>query len=67
MTGNYTVKLSTSQGFANMLLRIGIEGKSLSYLDEYPELVKAITLADLQKAAALIPLNKPFTRGGRSF
>ena len=58
MAGGYTVGLSTTRGFANRLLKIGVEGKNLSYLDEYTELLQAITLTELNEAASLIPLSK---------
>ena len=58
MIGEYTVGLSTTRGLAATLHKIGTENKSLSYIDEYPELLKVITLEDLHKAAALIPLSK---------
>ena len=58
MIGGYTVGLSTTRGLASMLHKIGVENKELSYIDEYPELLKAITVEDLHKAAALIPLSK---------
>jgi zinc protease len=56
MQGGYKVSLSTSRGLASMLRRIGVEGKDIGYLDEYPELIEAVTVEDLQKAAALIDL-----------
>ena len=58
MAGAYIVGLSTTRGLANVLHKIGVEGKPLSYIDEYPELIKAITVDDLHKAAALIPLSR---------
>lgn len=58
LTGSYVIGLSTTRGLASMLHKIGVEGKPLSYLDEYPELIRAITLKDVQSAAALIPHNK---------
>jgi zinc protease len=58
MIGEYTVGLSTTRGLASMLHKIGTENKELSYIDEYPELLKVLTLEDLHKATALIPLSK---------
>jgi zinc protease len=51
IAGSYLLGLSTTYG-------IGTEGKPLSYIDEYPELIKAITLDQVTAAAALIPLDK---------
>lgn len=56
--GGYAVGLSTSRGIASMLHKIGREGKPLSHIDEYPSLIRAVTLDDLRAAAALIPLDK---------
>lgn len=57
LTGSYAVSLSTSRGLANMLHKIGREGKPLSYISEYPSLIRAVTLEDLQAASALIDLD----------
>lgn len=56
IVGNYAVQLGTTSGMASMLHKIGKEGRSISYIDEYPELLKSVTLNDLKKAAALIDL-----------
>lgn len=58
MTGSYVIGLSTTGGLASMLHKIGVEGKPLSYIDDYPKLIRAITVKDLQSAAALIPHDK---------
>jgi zinc protease len=58
LKGVYLVGLSTNRGLAAVLHAIGREGKPLSYVDDYSMLVDKITLADLQKAAALIPLDR---------
>jgi zinc protease len=58
MIGSYKVHLSTARSLANRLHQIGEEGKDIGYLDEYPDLVNAVTLKDLHAAAALIPLDK---------
>jgi zinc protease len=55
LIGNYTVGLATSSGLASALHTIAIEGKPLSYVDEYPSLINAVTTDDLKKAAALVP------------
>ena len=58
MTGSYTIGLATTGGLAGILHKIGVEGKPLSYIDEYPNLIRAITVDDVQVAAALIQRNK---------
>ncbi len=58
MTGSYLVSLATTQSLASALHSLGIIGRPLSYLTAYPDIIRAVTLADLKKAAALIPLDK---------
>jgi zinc protease len=58
MTGKYVVGLATSRGLAGILHMIGVEEKPLAYIDEYPSLINAVTVADLKKVAALIPFDK---------
>ncbi len=58
MIGGYEVGLSTSRGLASMLHKVGIEGKQLSYVDEYPELIQAVTLEELQEVAKLISVDR---------
>ncbi|CAN5769130.1 hypothetical protein BH11PAT2_BH11PAT2_09640 [soil metagenome] len=58
MIGKYVVGLATSGGLASMLHMIGAEGKPLAYIDEYPSLIRAVTVADLKKVATLIPFDK---------
>jgi zinc protease len=58
LTGSYVVGLSTTNGLASRLLSIGIEGKLLSYIDTYPDLIRAVTVEDLKAVAKLIPFNK---------
>jgi zinc protease len=50
----YLMNLSTTRGLASALHAIGVEGRALSYLDEYPESIEKLTLADIQEAATLI-------------
>lgn len=54
LTGRYAVGLATSGGIARTLHKIGMEGKPLSYIDEYPSLVNALTVSDLKKVANLV-------------
>jgi zinc protease len=58
MTGSYVIGLSTTVGLATMLHKIGIEEKSLSYIDEYLELIRALSVKDIQEVAALIPYTR---------
>ncbi len=58
LTGSYKVQLSTSRSLAHSLHVIGAEGKDIGYLDEYPDLINAVSLEDLREAAKLIPLDK---------
>ncbi len=58
LTGAYVIGLSTTHGLANQLHSIGTHGRALSYIDEYPELIRALTLTQIHEAAALIPLDK---------
>jgi zinc protease len=52
--GSYLIGLSTTRGLANALHKIGAEGKSLSYIDELPNLIQAVTLAEIKHLAPLI-------------
>jgi len=56
--GGYALGLSTSRGLASMLHKIGREGKALSYIDEFPNLIRGITIDDLKSVASLILLDK---------
>ena len=58
MTGSSVITLSTTKGLAHSLHGIGVQNKPLSYIDEYPELIRAVTLQDLHNIAALIPTSK---------
>ncbi|MDB5189879.1 MAG: Zinc protease [Parcubacteria group bacterium] len=58
LTGRYYVGLSTTRGLASALHTIGIEEKPLAYIDEYPSLIHAVTVADLKRVAAIIPFDK---------
>lgn len=53
--GSYFVALSTTQNLANTLHMIGMLGFDLSYLTEYPAIIRAVTLADITNASNLIP------------
>lgn len=58
MAGSYVVGLSTTSGLASALHKIGVDGKSLSYIDEYPKLIREITLTQLKEIAKTIPYKK---------
>ncbi len=58
LVGTYLVSLSTTQNLATILHSIGIYGRDLSYLTEYPNIIRAVTLSQLHSAAQLIPLQK---------
>lgn len=53
--GSYLIALSTTQNLANTLHVIGTLGFDLSYLTEYPAIIRAVSLADITHAADLIP------------
>ncbi|MDR3546966.1 MAG: pitrilysin family protein [Candidatus Pacebacteria bacterium] len=53
--GSYVIGLSTTHGLANALHSIGVEEKPLSRIDEYPNLIRAVTVGELQRVADLIP------------
>lgn len=55
MIGRYLLGLSTTRGRALALLALLQEGKPMSYLDEYPRLIEALTPGDLVAVAGQIP------------
>lgn len=67
ITGNYQVSLSTTRGLAATLHKIGREGKALSYIDEYPELIRTITLTDIKHVANFFPVKKLYLAASGSF
>ncbi|MFA7302524.1 MAG: pitrilysin family protein [Candidatus Paceibacterota bacterium] len=58
MAGLYLVSLSTTQNLASALHSVGVQGRELAYLTAYPDLIRAVSIADLKRAAAMIPLDK---------
>ena len=58
ISGSYLVALSTTHNLAATLHTIGAFGFDLSYLTEYPNIIRAVSLADIKHAADLIPKNK---------
>lgn len=55
MAGSYLVALSTTRSLAATLHVLGANDFDLSYLTEYPDIIRTVSLADLKEAAALIP------------
>jgi zinc protease len=47
MIGSYKIGLSTTGGLAGQILSFAERGYSPSYLDEYPKLVDALTLKEV--------------------
>lgn len=58
ITGSYLIGLSTTVGMARRLHSIGVRGKDRSYVDEYPELIRALSLATIKQVVDLVPLSK---------
>jgi zinc protease len=54
ITGRFQISLSTASGLAAVLAQIASEQKPLSYIDDYPNMIRAVTIADLKKVASLI-------------
>lgn len=58
IVGSYVVGLSTTSGLAGTLHTIGTDGRELSYLNEYPDIINKVSLTEIHTAADMIPLNK---------
>lgn len=58
IAGSYLVALSTTRALASALHAIGALGFELSYLVEYPNIIRAISLSDIKTSADLIPLRR---------
>ncbi|MEK6824898.1 MAG: pitrilysin family protein [Nanoarchaeota archaeon] len=58
IAGSYLIGLSTTSGMAHQLHSIGARGKDRSYIDEYPELIRALTLTSIKDVAAYISLSR---------
>lgn len=56
--GAYLVSLSTSRGLASALHRLAADGKELEYLYAFPDVIRRVSLADLNRAADLVPLSR---------
>ena len=68
VTGSYLVGLSTTRGLARTLHQLAIDGRDLSYLAKYPDYIRAVSLAEVRKAANLVPLDKlAFVASGTFF
>lgn len=57
IAGRYAISLATTGGLASTLHSIGIEGKPLSYIEEYPSLIDALSTKDLKDVAAKVPFD----------
>jgi zinc protease len=58
ITGSYVVGLSTTRGLARALHQLAIDGRPLSYLSDFPDIIRTISLKKIKEAATLIPINK---------
>lgn len=58
MVGAYAVSLATTRGLASVLHTIGIEGRPLAYIDEYPSLIQTVSLEDLHAIAKIVPFDR---------
>lgn len=58
VTGSYLVGLSTTRGLARALHQFTIDGRDLSYLAEYPDRIRAVSLAEVKAAADLVRPDK---------
>lgn len=67
LAGRYAISLATTGGLASTLHNIGIEGKPLSYIEEYPSLINALTSKDLKEVAAKVPFDKLTIVGAGTF
>jgi len=56
--GSYLIGLSTTNGLATVLRGLGEEGHSVSFVNEFPDIIRAVTLDQVKEAATLIPLTK---------
>ena len=51
LTGSFPLRLDTSSKIAGMLASIEFYGLGLDYVDRYPSLVNAVTVADVERVA----------------
>lgn len=58
IAGSYLVSLATTRGFARTIHALAADDRPLSYLAQYPEIIRAVTLPDVHAAANLIPLSR---------
>jgi len=58
MLGKYLIGLSTTSGLVFTIFDNAIEGRNISYLREYPQLLEKLTLKELKETRALIPLKE---------
>lgn len=65
--GSYLIALSTTQNLANTLHTIGALGFDLSYLTEFPAIIRAVSLNDIAQASNLIAHGKLSLAASGSF
>jgi zinc protease len=58
VVGSYAVSLATTQNLASALHALGVNGRPLSYLAEYPRIITALTVTQVKSALALVPFDK---------
>jgi len=56
--GSYAVSLATAENLARALHTLGVQNRPLSYLSDYPDIIRKITIAQVREAATLIPVDK---------
>ena len=50
ITGSYKVQLATTRGLAGTILTNAHRGRDVNFIDDYPEIIKAISLESVNKA-----------------
>jgi len=57
LIGRYLLGLSSTSGLASTLHTLAREGRELSFLDTYPDLIERMTLEEVAEAGSLVPLD----------
>ncbi len=55
LAAKYAIGLATTNGLASTLHSIGVEGKPLAYIDEYPDLLRSVTVEEIEEVLSMIP------------
>ncbi|OGG46915.1 hypothetical protein A2671_02405 [Candidatus Kaiserbacteria bacterium RIFCSPHIGHO2_01_FULL_49_13] len=50
IAGSYIISLSTTGGFAGRILSFAEEGRPLTHINEFPEIIKKLTLTEVNRA-----------------